>query len=351
MLEKLRELDPVMAERWHPNESRKIRRSLQICLQTGRPVSEIYKEQKMQLRKTLEANTGQAGTGDIVEPSHLRFPTLLFWVYSDKSVLRQRLDNRVNGMIDQGLLSEAQQMFNYLQEKEAKNIHVDRTRGVWVSIGFKELDPYITALSSGQTSPENLQKLKMECVESVKTATKQYSNSQLKWIRGKLWNLLDLVGASDHLYVLDSTDVGDWDNAVRLPGERVTEAFLSGKPRPHPSEVSKIAKELFKLKQQRNQSPSEDLEIRKSCDVCNLPGMTEEQWHIHIKGKRHKNAVKGAEKRAQRERYLARQRECAEGEGLGAQNARAEMPNRLNPSGQVEIRITEHELTIHTEVS
>jgi tRNA dimethylallyltransferase len=40
MLQKLREVDPVMAERWHPNERRKIRRSLQIYLQTGRRASD-----------------------------------------------------------------------------------------------------------------------------------------------------------------------------------------------------------------------------------------------------------------------------------------------------------------------
>ncbi|KAI5277644.1 hypothetical protein KEM54_004933, partial [Ascosphaera aggregata] len=40
ILEKLREVDPVMASRWHPNEDRKIRRSLEIYLQTGRRASE-----------------------------------------------------------------------------------------------------------------------------------------------------------------------------------------------------------------------------------------------------------------------------------------------------------------------
>src|SRR5436190_11089962 len=50
ILQKLREVDPVMAARWHPNETRKIRRSLEIYLQTGRPASEIYQEQRRQIR-------------------------------------------------------------------------------------------------------------------------------------------------------------------------------------------------------------------------------------------------------------------------------------------------------------
>lgn len=41
MLQELKRVDPAMAERWHPNDRRKIRRSLEIYLQTGRPASEF----------------------------------------------------------------------------------------------------------------------------------------------------------------------------------------------------------------------------------------------------------------------------------------------------------------------
>ncbi|TPX24761.1 hypothetical protein DIZ76_010203 [Coccidioides immitis] len=319
MLQKLREVDPVMAARWHPNERRKIRRSLQIYLHTGKPASEIYKQQKMRLKSLLASTNAQQhrASGDVCEDGetgHLRFPTLLFWVHSDRDILHQRLDDRVDAMIDQGLLSEAKHMFNYLKEKESEGVHIDRTRGVWVSIGFKELDPYISALSSGQMSPEELQGLKKERVEFVKSATRQYSRSQIKWIQGRLWNSLESANATDRLYILDSTNVDDWKRAVRLPAEKVAEAFISGNPRPHPNEISEIARKVFELKKREAQSSSDDMEIkRKTCDVCNAAAMTERQWEIHMAGRRHKNAVKAAEKRAQREEYFKRIRGASEG--------------------------------------
>ncbi|KAK5057159.1 tRNA dimethylallyltransferase, mitochondrial, partial [Cryomyces antarcticus] len=46
MLEKLHEVDPIMANRWHPNDRRKIQRSLEIYLETGKKASDIYEEQK-----------------------------------------------------------------------------------------------------------------------------------------------------------------------------------------------------------------------------------------------------------------------------------------------------------------
>ncbi|WEW61890.1 tRNA dimethylallyltransferase, mitochondrial [Emydomyces testavorans] len=319
MLQKLREVDPAMAEHWHPNERRKIRRSLHIYLQTGRPASEIYTQQRMQLKSLLAKNDEhslkEASDADAnAETGHLRFATLLFWVDSDREILQQRLDDRVDAMIDHGLLSEAQQMFDYLKQKESQGLHVDRTRGVWVSIGFKELDPYISALSSGETSSEKLDKLREECIESVKSATRQYSRSQLKWIRGKLWNSLDVANAIDRLYILDSTNANDWKNSVFFPAERIADAFISGNSRPCPSEVSDVAKEFFETKTQKRRSISEIMEFkRKTCKMCNVVAVSEEQWKIHVKGRRHKNAVKAAEKKAQREEYFKRVREPSDG--------------------------------------
>ncbi len=64
MLEKLREVDPQMADRWHPNDIRKIRRSLEIYLTTGRRASDIYAEQ--QNRK--ETKNPSEGSSEIQSP-------------------------------------------------------------------------------------------------------------------------------------------------------------------------------------------------------------------------------------------------------------------------------------------
>lgn len=136
LMEKLKEVDPAMAERWHPKDGRKIRRSLEIYFQTGRKASEIYAEQK--------ALKDEAVTKDT---SLLRFEnTVIFWVHAEKEVLNARLAARVDTMIEQGLLAEAGKMSDYLQEQHSQGVQVDQTRGVWVSIGFKELAPYFAAI-------------------------------------------------------------------------------------------------------------------------------------------------------------------------------------------------------------
>ena len=100
MIERLREVDPVMADRWHPNDRRKIRRSLEIFLLTGKRASDVYAEQleiKSSNRKMESAEEG---------PSQSISDTLLFWVHSDSEVLKNRLDNRVDKMVKAGLLDE-----------------------------------------------------------------------------------------------------------------------------------------------------------------------------------------------------------------------------------------------------
>jgi tRNA dimethylallyltransferase len=43
---RLQEIDPIMANKWHPSNRRKIIRSLQVYYQLGRKQSDIIKEQK-----------------------------------------------------------------------------------------------------------------------------------------------------------------------------------------------------------------------------------------------------------------------------------------------------------------
>src|SRR5438046_947750 len=154
-----------MAARWHPNETRKIRRSLEIYLQTGRPASEIYQEQRRQIRASVSTQDELGGVehcSSLPDPrlGQLRFPTLIFWLHAEKGKLQIRLENRIDDMVDQGLLAEAQTLVHYLQEKESRGIRVDRTRGIWVSIGFKELDPYFSAQALGALNADGVENLK-----------------------------------------------------------------------------------------------------------------------------------------------------------------------------------------------
>ena len=80
----LEKIDPPMAARWHPNDSRRIRRSLEVFYTTGRRQSDLMEEQNHQKHAS----------------SQLRYPTLVFWLYGAREALNPRLDARVDDMIN-----------------------------------------------------------------------------------------------------------------------------------------------------------------------------------------------------------------------------------------------------------
>lgn len=298
VLQKLREVDPVMAERWHPNESRKIRRSLEIYFQTGRPASEVYAEQRLTKQKTA---TEDASPGT----EQLRFPSMIFWVHAEREALNTRLEKRVDAMVEQGLMTEARAMFDYIQDKQAQGIAVDQERGVWISIGFKELAPYFEALQKGSASREELESIKQSSIESIKIATRQYSTSQIKWVRNKLWNALSDAGMTHRLYVLDSSNVENWHQDITRQSERLVHALLNDEPTPDPKSLSELARTTLAAKEAKAKRQKTGASKCVTCDICQRT-MTSEQWDIHINGVAHRRALKHAAKKTEFAEYLQR---------------------------------------------
>lgn len=304
ILQKLREVDPVMADRWHPNETRKIRRSLEIYFQTGKPASEVYAEQK----RLKEGDSDEESRG---VAQQLRFPTMIFWVHSEKNALNSRLDKRVDAMMEQGLMAEAEQMFQYLREKKQKDPTFNSTRGVWIAIGFKELAPYFEALSDGHSNEAELNKLKKSCTELIKIANHQYSASQIKWIRNKLWGTLAEAGMTHRLFLLDSTDVENWGKCITEPSERLVQSFLQDEPTPDPKSLGELASKTLGAKEaQLQKGPRPESKCIK-CDVCNKTMTNEEQWQLHINGQAHRRVLKYAAKKAEQ---LRKRKDNLEGE-------------------------------------
>lgn len=296
LLEKLREVDPVMAARWHPRDGRKIRRSLEIYFQTGRQASEIYKEQFAQKKIAMDQDEGL-----------LRFEnTLVFWVHAEKEILNARLDSRVDDMVKQGLMTEAHKMSDYLHEKASQGIEVDQTRGVWVSIGFKELAPYFKAIREGEASEKEIEDLKLHSLELIRIATRQYGTSQVKWIRNKLWRALTEAGQTNRLYLLDSSNVSDWNKCIIGPSEQIVQKMLQNEPTPDPKSLSALAATEFGAKEAQAKKREQTDPIGKcyTCDVCQKTMANEDQWHIHLNSHQHKRGLKSAVKRAQRDEYF-----------------------------------------------
>ncbi|CAI7583176.1 unnamed protein product [Penicillium pancosmium] len=304
LIEKLREVDPVMAQRWHPKDVRKIRRSLEIYFQTGRRASDIYAEQQLMKNEAVSNDEGL-----------LRFDnTMIFWVHAEKEILNTRLNGRVDDMLKMGLMSEAKTMFDYIQQKQSEGIEVDMTRGVWVSIGFKELAPYFSALQEAETeskSGEELETLKTNCIESIRTATRQYGRSQIKWIRNKLWKAMSDAGMTHRLYLLDSSNVANWISCITEPSENLVQSMLDGKSTPDPKSLSELANTVLGAKEdQAVQKPGSTMQCF-TCDICRKTMAGEEQWKIHLASSPHKKGLKSAARKAERDEYF-RKRELEE---------------------------------------
>ncbi|KAK3651572.1 tRNA dimethylallyltransferase, mitochondrial [Elasticomyces elasticus] len=286
LLAELQRVDPVMAERWHPNDRRKIRRSLEIYLKTGRKASEVYAEQR-------QRKTGESANLDVKE-NHggMRFPTLLFWVHAEQEILRERLHNRVDKMLDAGLLDEVRMLNAYADADAAAGRPVDDSRGIWVSIGYKQFKDYVYALQAGVIGEKELQRLKSQALGATKAATTQYAKRQLRWIQIKLF---DSLPSWDKLYLLDASNVAAFDANVVEPAVSLTSAFLNAELMPEPSAMSQVAADMLQLK--RGKETSEDWS-KQHCEACDVTCVIEDQWRKHVGSKAHKKAVS---KRRQRE--------------------------------------------------
>ncbi|KAI3400238.1 hypothetical protein diail_4123 [Diaporthe ilicicola] len=281
--EKLKEVDPVMADRWHPNDRRKIRRSLEIFLTTGRPASEIYAEQ--QSRKRAESAPQQ----DFSKPD-----ALLFWLHTEPQVLKDRLDRRVDKMLDNGLMNEATEVNDYLKSKLESGEPVDFSRGIWQSIGFKEFQPYFQAVESG-ADVKDLGKVKLECLEVMKTATRRYAKYQAKWISKQTLPMLEEEGDQDRLYVLDSTDVARYSEDVLDKAAFLTQLFLAGKGMPDPPSISDAANHVLNA---AIKSAPFNTPCRKHCETCETTLLTEQGWEKHIRSKAHRRKVRHTKRTA-----------------------------------------------------
>ena len=289
MLAELRRVDPIMAQRWHPKERRKIRRSLEIWLKTGRKASEVYGHQR-QMATRFHSEYEQSGSNPtdsangmeqrsgMESQSVLQYDTLIFWTHADPGVLNARLEKRVNDMVSDGLLSEVESMYKFLLDQEQQGINVDQTRGIWIAIGFKENLPYLM-------HGNDLENLKKEGIERTKVATRQYAKRQVRWIKLRLQRAIASANSSHKFFLLDNTVLTRWSQDVEEKACDITEAFLSGSALPNPESLFNTAKELLTIIEREPMAAT-------YCEACDKTLMSEGQWVSHLKSKGHKSALR-----------------------------------------------------------
>ncbi len=140
--ELLRKVDPESAERIHENNVKRVIRALEVYEQTGMTIGAFNAAHK---------------------PPKPRYDAVLLALCpTQRETLYDRINRRVDLMMEKGLLEETERLYRggLLKGTAAQ------------AIGYKELVPYLT----GEDTLE-------QCVEQLKRASRNYAKRQLTWLR------------------------------------------------------------------------------------------------------------------------------------------------------------------------
>jgi len=170
LYEELKQIDPDYAEKIHPNNERRVIRALEIFYTTGITMTDTIKRQQK----------------DMV------YDAVLIGLTMERDLLYRRIDERVDKMLEEGLLEEVKGLYEKgLESSQAAQ-----------AIGYKELFLYF----KGELSLE-------EAVLLLKQNTRRFAKRQLTWFRNKM-----------DVHWFDMSDEGQYEKKI----EEISH-FLAGK--------------------------------------------------------------------------------------------------------------------------
>lgn len=141
LYQELQEVDPVSAERLHPNDLRRIIRALEVYRRTGEAISALQQKRAQQQRP---------------------YNPLYVGLTRDRKELYSRINERVELMLRRGLVDEVKMLLEkYPHQPTALQ-----------ALGYKEIAGYLRGEMTLQ-----------EAVELLKRDTRRYAKRQLSWFR------------------------------------------------------------------------------------------------------------------------------------------------------------------------
>lgn len=143
LYDRLQKLDPSSAEKIHPNNHRRLIRALEIIEVTGKT-----------------KNEHEQGAGDALVYDHL-----IVGLDMDREILYERINLRVDKMMEAGLVDEARGLW----EKGIRNVQSVQ------AIGYKELFQHFEGIISLD-----------ETLELIKKHTRHYAKRQMTYFRNKV---------------------------------------------------------------------------------------------------------------------------------------------------------------------
>ena len=169
LYQQLAELDPVTAARIHPNDHKRIVRALEVAMTENRSLSKS-------------------------KSNSLQYDCLVFGLTMDREELYRRIEQRVDTMVEQGLMAEVAGLLDQGLASDATALQ---------AIGYKEF----VACIRDNLSPET-------AISLIKQSSRRYAKRQLTWFR-----------RMPYLEWIDHTAAGDVESALTTIIRRVAEKF------------------------------------------------------------------------------------------------------------------------------
>jgi len=140
--ERLKIVDPLSAEKLHPNDAKRIVRALEVLHLTGRPISHQQREFDQSLA-----------------PEQCR----VFWLHRPRPELHERIERRVETMFAEGLVAEVQGLLD---------TYGALSHTAHQAVGYKEVIGHLRDHNSLDTT-----------IEQVKIRTRRFARAQETWFR------------------------------------------------------------------------------------------------------------------------------------------------------------------------
>jgi tRNA dimethylallyltransferase len=140
LYQQLKECDPIALEKIHPNDSFRIIRALEVFIRSGQKISDYQKKHQFKKR---------------------RYESLKIGLYLDREELYERINNRVDLMISNGLLNEVVSLVEKGYSFRLKSMR---------SIGYKHMCMFI----NNEVDFD-------EAVQLLKRDSRRYAKRQFTW--------------------------------------------------------------------------------------------------------------------------------------------------------------------------
>ena len=142
LVNELKEFDPVSAQRIHPNNVRRVVRAIEFYRTTGVPISE-----HQEMTKQIES----------------RYNPLMLLINHDREKLYERINLRVDIMMNEGLVDEVQKLVDMGYNKNLNSMQ---------GIGYKEIIDYFDGVYSLDYA-----------VDLIKQSSRRYAKRQMTWFK------------------------------------------------------------------------------------------------------------------------------------------------------------------------